>query len=164
MTRTDTVSLRIRLLGRFQVYVEGRAVEVDRWPRPKAQQLLKLLALTPQHRLHREQLMEFLWPESSLARAANNLNKALHMARRALEPDLAAGQDPRFLRRESDQVALVSPDELRIDVETFEEQASLAAKTGDAADCEAALALYAGDLLTEDLYEEWLWSRRDQLG
>ena len=45
----------------------------------------KLLALQPQYRLHREVLMETLWPDLAPESAANNLRVALHRARQRLE-------------------------------------------------------------------------------
>jgi DNA-binding SARP family transcriptional activator len=39
--------------------------------------------------MHREQLMDLLWPEVNAKAAANDLHHALHTARRTLEPDLA---------------------------------------------------------------------------
>ena len=44
--------------------------------------MVKLLALAPGHRLHREQLMESLWPDLDPDAAGANLRKALHFARR----------------------------------------------------------------------------------
>src|SRR5712691_10464386 len=79
-------SLEIRLLGPFRITIDGVAVDERRWERPKAKQLMKLLAMQPFHQLHREQAMEALWPGMSVSSAANNLNRALHFVRRALEP------------------------------------------------------------------------------
>ncbi len=81
-------SLEIRLLGLFRVAVDGVPLEERRWGRRAAKQLIKILALQPRHQLHREQLMELLWPAEDADAAANSLHKALHAARRALEPDL----------------------------------------------------------------------------
>ena len=53
-------TVRVRLLGGFQVSV-GRIIEGNEWRLRKAASLLKLLALAPNHRLHREQAMETLW-------------------------------------------------------------------------------------------------------
>ncbi len=152
----------VRLLGQFRVAVAGRRVEESDWPRRKARQLLKLLALAPQHKLHRDQVMESLWPESKVRSATNSLNKTVHMLRRVLEPDLASGSESRFLTRDADQIAL-KPDTLWIDVEAFEKLAKSALESQDAMVHESALELYAGDLLGEDLYEDWAWSKRDQL-
>src|SRR5437870_13272416 len=82
----EEVSLQIHLLGGFQVIVGGRGVTEDEWRLRKARSLVKLLALAPGHRLHREQVMDALWPELGPEAAANNLRKALHVARRALDP------------------------------------------------------------------------------
>ena len=46
-----------------------------------------MLALAPGHRMHREQLMEALWPDRDPAAAANNLNQVVHAARRVLGAD-----------------------------------------------------------------------------
>jgi DNA-binding SARP family transcriptional activator len=53
-------AVRIRLLGGFQVTVETRTIEDEAWRLRKAASLVKLLALAPGHRLHREQAMEAL--------------------------------------------------------------------------------------------------------
>ena len=50
-------------------------------------ELVKLLALAPGHRLHREQLLDALWPELDPVAAANNLHQVVHVARRALGAD-----------------------------------------------------------------------------
>src|SRR5437763_590137 len=92
-----TSSLEIHLFGPFRVAVDGMTVEESRWTRRKAKLLLKLLALQSHHRLHREQLMELLWPEMAPELAANNLHKTIHAARRALEPELKSGADSRFI-------------------------------------------------------------------
>ena len=50
--------MRIWLLGGFKVSVENRTIEDDAWRLKKAANLVKLLALSPLHRLHREQVMD----------------------------------------------------------------------------------------------------------
>ena len=74
--------MRIGLLGRFSVSVGDRKVDQSAWRLRKAASLVKLLALAPGHRLHREQAMDLLWPELGLRAASNNLRQALHVARR----------------------------------------------------------------------------------
>src|SRR5205085_893603 len=74
--------LAIHLLGGFRVTVGSRAIDEQEWSSRRARSLVKLLALAPHHRLHREQIMERLWPEMDLERSANNLHKVLHLARR----------------------------------------------------------------------------------
>jgi DNA-binding SARP family transcriptional activator len=84
-------AMRIWLLGGFRVAIGPRTIEGDEWRLRKAATLVKLLALAPGHRLHRDQIMDRLWPDSGKRAASNNLRKTLHSARRTLDPD--AGQD-----------------------------------------------------------------------
>lgn len=70
--------------------MDGEPVDGHRWSRAKPKLLVKLLALQPYHQLHREQLMEMLWPKLGPEAAANNLNKAIHVARHALEPNICS--------------------------------------------------------------------------
>src|SRR5215213_7826070 len=87
----EAEGVRIRLLGGFEVSVGDRALREDAWRLKKAASLLKLLALAPNHRLHREQVMDLLWPHLATRAASNNLRQALYAARRTLAPDPVAG-------------------------------------------------------------------------
>ena len=79
--------VRVWLLGGFRVSVESRGIVQHAWRLKKAAALVKLLALAPGHRMHREQAMEALWPEASRRAASNSLRTTLHAARKILEPD-----------------------------------------------------------------------------
>src|SRR5437867_13219413 len=81
-------NLRIRLLGGFSCELDGRPIEDEAWRRNRAKATVKLLALTPAHRLHREEVMFALWPDLDADAAAANLRKALHFARQALAAEL----------------------------------------------------------------------------
>jgi DNA-binding SARP family transcriptional activator len=157
-------ALRIQLLGEFCVWVGGRRIEDAEWRLRKAKSLVKLLALAPARRLHREQVMDALWPDLDPDAAANNLHKTLHIARRALEPELAPAQPSAYLHLEDDLVALRPSNPLvEIDVESFEGALDAARNSSDAAAYERAVATYRGDLLPEDRYEEWAEERRREL-
>jgi DNA-binding SARP family transcriptional activator len=78
------MDLEISLLGGFRVTVDGRTVGPDEWRNRRAADVVKLLALAPGHRMHREQLMDALWPSLGLEAGGANLRKAVHFARRAL--------------------------------------------------------------------------------
>src|SRR5687768_7874297 len=80
-------TVRIGLLGGFSVTVGDRKVDESAWRLKKAASLLKLLALAPGHRLHRERAMDLLWPKLGLRAASNNLRQTLHVVRRTLHPD-----------------------------------------------------------------------------
>ncbi|MGH9832196.1 MAG: ATP-binding protein [Blastocatellia bacterium] len=153
--------LEIHLLGPFRIAVDGQPVEERQWARRKPKLLLKLLALQPHHQLHREQIIELLWPELDSEAAANNLHKTVHLARRALEPESDARAGSRFILTQDQQVMLRAPGELWIDLEAFEQRAAEALADGSVGAVEGALELYSGDLLPEDLYEDWAAARRE---
>src|SRR5579872_3716207 len=153
--------LRIHLLGGFRVSAGTRSVAADSWRLRKAATLVKVLALSTAHRLHREQLLDLLWPELDPSAAANNLHQALHVARRVLA--VAPGPSSPHLRLQDDLLLLGLPGTFWIDVEAFETSAAEARRTGDRDTYETAISLYGGDLLPEDLYEEWTADRREGL-
>jgi DNA-binding SARP family transcriptional activator len=150
----------VRLLGGFQVERDGAPIPEADWRRRKAKALVKLLALAPGHSLSRDQVLEALWPDLPPDAGTNNLHKVLHLTRRVLEPGLRPGVPPTYLRFEEDRVYLGPAS---VDVRDFEEAASRADQTSQAADIEAALSLYRGDLLPEDLYEDWAAGAREGL-
>ncbi|MBA3472588.1 MAG: tetratricopeptide repeat protein, partial [Rubrobacter sp.] len=131
------------------------------WRLKKAASLVKLLALTDEHRLHRERLMGLLWPDLDERSAANNLRYALHVARKTLEP--AQGTASRYLQLQGEQVALCPDGPLWVDVWVFEEAVATARRARDPVAYRAAVDLYAGDLLPGDLYEGWAEERRREL-
>jgi DNA-binding SARP family transcriptional activator len=57
------MNVSIRLLGGFEVVVDGRPVPARSWRRRAAAALVKLLALQDTRRLHREQVIDALWPD-----------------------------------------------------------------------------------------------------
>jgi DNA-binding SARP family transcriptional activator len=148
--------LRIELLGGFRVRMEARDVPGEAWRRRKPAALLKLLALAPRHSLHREQLMETLWPDLDPPAAAANLRKALHHARRALGP-LA-----RFVVSAGDNIVLRG-ERVLVDVDMFRQAVAAARRDGDAGEYARAVDLYRDGLLPEDRYEEWSVGPRDEL-
>jgi len=94
---------------------------------------VKLLALSPAHRLHREQAMELLWPDLTPKAALNNLHYALHVARRTLEPSALARSSSaasRYLRLPGEQLTLCPDSPLWVDVEAFQEAAATARRPG----------------------------------
>lgn len=156
------MSIRVDLLGAFRVRVGADVVPDDSWRRRKAAAVVKLLALASGHRMHREQMMDMLWPDLDPLAAAANLRKAVHYARAALEtarPGAGA-----HVVTAGDHLALRSCEgELAVDVVQFRSQLSVARRTGDVDGYWRALDLYEGELLPEDRYEEWAVGARREL-
>ena len=155
--RSETV--RVELLGGFRVSVGTRTVEEGAWQLRKAANLVKLPALVPGHRIHRERVMDLLWPDLGRRAAANNLSQALHAARRAFEAAPKAAS--RYLDYRDEQLVMCPEGELWVNVEAFEAAATARRARGPAA-YRAALELYA-ELLPGDPYEDWAEGRREGL-
>jgi DNA-binding SARP family transcriptional activator/pimeloyl-ACP methyl ester carboxylesterase len=148
--------VEIRVLGGFEVLVRGRPAPRQAWQHRRALELVELLALAPGHRLHREQVIDSLWPDLAPKAGGANLRKAAHHARAAL-----GAKDAIVLRQ--DQVSLWPDAELAVDAERFESQAEAALRSGNADACADAAALYGGELLPEERFEEWAEERRRHL-
>jgi predicted ATPase/DNA-binding SARP family transcriptional activator/DNA-binding CsgD family transcriptional regulator len=154
-------AIRIELLGGFRVSVGSRTIEGGAWRLRKAASLVKLLALSPGHHLHREQVMDLLWPDMGRKAVSNSLRQTLYVARRVLSPDTAMGS--RYLRSAGESLALCPGSDLWVDVGVFEDAASKARRTGEPAAYQAAIDLYTGELLPTDRYEDWADVPREQL-
>jgi DNA-binding SARP family transcriptional activator len=158
----EVPELRVELLGGFRVQRDGDDSPISYWQRRKAKALTKLLATHPRHALHRDQILEFLWPDVELSSALNSFGKALYAARRALEPELLPRESSAYLRFDDSIVAL-DTEHVSIDADRFQLLAERALREEDVAGYESALSAYGGVLLPEDLYEDWCAERRDFL-
>ena len=157
--RSAPDAVRVWLLGGFRVSVGSRTISGERWRLRKAASLMKLIALAPGYRLHREQAMDLLWPGSGTRAASNNLRQTLHATRRIL--DRANG--PGYLVSENESIVLCPKSKLWVDVEAFEQASDIARRSKDPSAYRAAIELYSGELLPEDRYEEWTQGRRGEL-
>lgn len=143
----------VRLLGGFAVEIDGRQLPAAAWRHRRGADLVKLLALAPGHRLHREQVEDTFWSELPREAASANLRKATDFARRALGGEEA-------ITVAGGMVALSPAAELQVDAEVFERAARVSIGSGSEA---GAIDLYRGDLLPEDRYAEWTEAHRERL-
>ncbi len=174
-----TTLLAVSTLGKFEIRREAELLTGGNWNRRKVCDLFKVLLSADQHRLHREQIQEMLWPTATIEQAANSFGKTLYLLRRALEPELVAGKGSSsvYVLLEHDTLMLV-PQSIEIDADQFEAaakplQAAMRSRTTKEQDkastvqlleqFDAVLALYKGDYLPEDIYEDWSQRRRDRL-
>ena len=149
--------MQIRLLGGFEVVIDGRRVPSADWRRRQAAALVKLLALAPGRVLHREQVIDALWPRLYVPEATPRLHKAAHYARRAL-------RQPRSLVLSGETVALFPDAEVDVDVDVDAVRFQrLAESARDARTAGAAADAYSGDLLPHDPYEVWTEEPRERL-
>lgn len=155
--------LRICLLGPFQVERDGQLIPRREWARPKDRALLKLLALDRGHLVPQDRLLDALWPDLEPVAAANSLHVSISRLRKLLGP-------APIIRRDAAGYTLAATDSVWIDVEELRRllgQARAWRRRGAWAPAtqtyRAAAALYQGDLLEDDPYEEWALRPREQL-
>lgn len=158
-------ALRLQCLGSFALTVAGRAVRWDEL-RPRARCVLMILALHHGRDVHRETLVDALWPDATLAAGIRSLQVAVSSVRQCLA---AAGLPESALCRHGDAYALAlstTGDDLR-DFDRLVRQATRlesAGDTGAALESRlAALDLYRGDLLPGVGPAEWVVEERDRL-
>lgn len=162
-----TPSLELRCLGRFALTLAGRELDLS-VVRPKAQAVLRLLALHAGRAVHRDQIIAAFWADLGDAAAVHNVQVSVSSLRTFLEPGLPRGTS-RLIVRQGESYQFRLPADSRFDVAMFEQAlmgGRRAQERGDADQAVAAyrnaLGWYAGDLLPEDGTAEWLASERER--
>jgi ATP/maltotriose-dependent transcriptional regulator MalT len=167
ITAAERPTLRIQSLGRFRLVREGEPVPTTAWQSKKARDLLKILVARRGRATTRDAFFELLWPDDDPEPLGNRLSVALATVRGVLDPDKQFPPEY-FVPADKGSIAL-DLDHIELDVETFLEEAAAASRlsrAGDAAGArsrlEAAEALYGGDFLEEDPYEDWAVGLREE--
>jgi LuxR family transcriptional regulator, maltose regulon positive regulatory protein len=161
--------LRVQGLGTFQIWRGDHLVESKAWRRKKARQLFQLLLTYWRTQLHREQIVEMLWPELDPQRAQRDFKIAYNALCNVLEPNRQRNQLSSFIGREGSRYGIRPGADLWFDVSDFDALSASADRflgTDPAAAQEMyrqALALYQGDYLQEYPYEEWAQQERLRL-
>ena len=140
--------LETRLLGEFDVRVDGQSVEIPSRP---AQSLLAYLVLNPKTKHRREKLAGLLWPDSEEANARSNLRHALWRLRKAVGDE--------FFIADKVTIAFKALDNCEIDVYFLEDEAL---ESGVLEELIRAASVYGGDLLP-GFYESWVVLERERL-
>jgi len=160
----DGHQLSVHLLGQLEVRLDDTAV--DDWPSGRGRSLFKYLVTHRDPWPRRERLMEAFWPEVAPAAARNSLNVAVHGLRRAFRD--SAGVEVVVL--EDGSYRLGPGLRLWLDSDEFERHAAAGRRleaagdpAGAASEYERALALYQGDFLADDPYEDWPVTTREHL-
>jgi DNA-binding SARP family transcriptional activator len=111
--------LRIAALGGFSVRRGDETIPVSAFGRERARALLGALVCVGGP-VHRERLLEWLWPDLDMDRGLRALHVTLHALRRALEPELGRGATSRsVIRSEGEGYRLVLAEGDTIDVAEF---------------------------------------------
>ena len=164
------VRLKLHCLGSFRVELDGEAIPLDRFHRVKTVTLLKFLAAHRGRPVHREALMDLLWPDMDPARAASNLRVVLHALRRGLEPGLERRQESSYIVSQGDLVYLEASGRIWVDEEEFVMRARRAAELVSQdlleqaiSEYDKAASLYHGEYLEDEPYSDWCLFERERL-
>jgi DNA-binding SARP family transcriptional activator len=141
----------IELFGDFAVEVDGGApIGLDRFERRTGAELVQVLALADDHRLHRDQVLDLLWPDAGIDQAKNAFYKAATYARRALHEEAIVVNHG--------MVTLFAGWKIDVDTATIEE-----ATATDPASVDAALTRWKLPFLPNAPYADWALRARDRL-
>ncbi|MFB7249475.1 AAA family ATPase [Microbacterium sp. NPDC056234] len=154
--------LHVHLLGGFRVRRDGGVPLPEQWSRPSARTLVKLLAVAPGHRLHRDEIVGVCWPDAAPDAASRSLGVALHAARRALEPELAPRQPSRYLTSDGAMLRL-EPGLVVVDVDEADRSAAEALEVRGIPELTSATASLTDEVLPEDRYASWAQPVRDRM-
>ncbi|MBI5030091.1 MAG: tetratricopeptide repeat protein [Chloroflexi bacterium] len=168
-TQAFVPQLTIRVFGNFCVWRGEQLIEEREWGRRKSKRLLKILALSPGHALPKDMIVELMWGDADPQAANANFYRTLYNLRRVLEP-LAPHSGANYITLDGGVVALTNELIARIDVDEFVfgvEEARKFARLGNrtmALNTFVSVAeLYKDDLSTDDLYDDWVQPKREQL-
>jgi DNA-binding SARP family transcriptional activator len=149
--------LTIYCLGPFRVYQDDQPVE--HWPSSKGKAIFKYLVTHRERPVVKEVLMELFWPGAAPDAARNNLNVAVYGLREAFRKTRPSFSHVLF----QDDCYLLNPDlQIWVDCEAFVEHVMVARALEQRGDLAVAMneyrvaeALYQGEFLEEDRYEDW---------
>ncbi len=156
--------IRVRLLGGFEVWCDGRPVEG--FESQKVRALLGYLACHRGRVLARDHLAGLLWPEHGPEAARHALRQALYNLKSTLPPEARAPVIGSY-----NGVQLDARTDVWVDVAAFEEAARLG-KSRDGIDLHhltTAAQLYRGEILSGFFlrdcaaFEEWLVAEQERL-
>ncbi|MFI7698541.1 BTAD domain-containing putative transcriptional regulator [Nonomuraea sp. NPDC049480] len=159
------VDVEAWLLGEFRLRIAGRPV--TEWSGNLGRSVLMLLLLRHPRPIHRDVMIDSIWPGVPDSAARNRLNAALH----TLRVDLRKAVPDRRIVVHARESYSLAPD-LTVWLDTEEFARGCATITGPAPDAdlgqairrhEETLALYAGELLEDAPYLDWVVPERERL-
>ncbi len=141
--------LEVRLLGKFEVCMDGRPVEM---PLRAAQALLAYLVLNAGREQRREQVAGLIWPDMTDAKAQDNLRHTLWVIRKAL-----GNRD--YVLTDDFSVSFNTALDYWLDTTVLERKIT-GAESAD--DLIAIVSAYGAGLLP-GFYDDWIMLERERL-
>ena len=161
-----TQPLRIFTLGHFGLAVGGRGLDVDSWKRKQAVVVLKCLVNQLGRPVHRERLIDWLWPDADAERGWQRLKVTVSFLRASLRTGAVANE----IIETVGESYILRPDAVWVDSQAFTELIATGwriLKSGNRMEAKSrfmeAQSLYRGDYLEAEPYEDWCAEERERL-
>ena len=155
-------ALAVQTIGGFSVRRDGVPMPETAFGRQKARVLLAALCCS-RGAVHREALLEWLWPDLAPERGLRALQTTVYELRKALEPGAGKGT-PSLIVSEGETYLLALDEHDSIDIAELGHLLATADKTTDAPTRRQLLTradeMAAGDFLPEWPYAPWAEERR----
>lgn len=158
--------VRIETFGGLRLYRAGARVPDGTFGRAKARALLGALVCADTRGIHRDRLLEHLWPELTPDRGARALDTTLHELRRTLEPLAPPRSGGSLIAREGEIYRLALGERDSWDAGEFVRLARPAPGAANEVDLERMLSaetLWRGEFLPDFPYEPWAEDTRRDL-
>lgn len=165
----SVVELNIRALGALEIRLDGELVPAQAFTRRKAIGLLQVLLLRAPAAVHRDELIEQLWPAADRQSGANRLHGVVHALRAILgrgDPDASrfiGHEHEAYFFRPPAGAAVVDLFEFRRLLKSARNAGGHLGEDDVTQALERGVALYDGDLFGDDRYTEWLDAPRLRL-
>ncbi|MFQ5794234.1 MAG: BTAD domain-containing putative transcriptional regulator [Candidatus Bipolaricaulia bacterium] len=154
--------LRVQLFGPFQLWRDDEPIPLEAWRGYKAQAFFKILLTEPGRPFTHDQLIDWLWPDTDLDKADKHLRSLVSRVRHILEPELKRGTQSQYILTRPSGYRFNPQADCVIDSQRFEGHLRQARQLESNAqfepairEYEQALALYQGEFLADDRYEDW---------
>ena len=159
-------TLQVFTLGGFGMVVAGRSIDIGKWKRKKAVTLLKYLITQVNRPVHRERLLDCLWPDVEESQGWGRLKVTMYYLRRELR---ASGASDDVVKTVGNAY-LLRCDAVWVDVDVFERLVTEGRALQDQAQWSDSLDryvearnLYRGDYLEEETFADWCAEERERV-
>lgn len=163
--KRHTVS--IRTFGCFTVTINGRELGGEDWQRKKARDIFKILLINHRKSVSADELINTLWMDAAGRNLIPTLWNCVTYIRKALEPSLKPREPSSYIKISGKNYLLDCGADADIDFLQFKNLIAKGKKHTHPSErvrfFEQAVALYHGDFLKEDAFEEWSSYERESM-
>ncbi|MBZ0265119.1 response regulator [bacterium] len=157
----------IQTFNGMSITLEGKRYNIASWRSKKAVDAFAFLLLKYPRPVHKEELMEFLWPEVNPATGTRRLHHVVSELRRNLEPRESSYSRKHFVQYDNQEYSLNLDEKVLIDFIIFEETAKTGNRLWVQGDENGALRCYRtalkwkrGEFLPKYRYDEQFEEKR----